>query len=201
MSLNGVSIKLPQLWTNCIQVVLLQALPEQTADRIPALLQSPPAGDPYQALKNKLISMYNQTNFQRAELLTALPSATADMRLSELLNRMLALLPLEEVNRQGFLFIHMLLMPSVGNSATGTASTMTFGEQMPGWSCRCMCQRPCNFLGYTTGAGQEELTKPLQFLLCLHLLHHLLLYLHLLHCLLLCLGLPFIATSALSSSE
>ena len=137
---------------------VVQALPEQTANGIPALLQSPPAGDPYQALKNKLISMYNQTNFQHAELLTALPSATADMRLSELLNRMLALLPLEEVNRQGFLFIHMLLMPSVGNSATGTASTMTFGEQMPGWSCRCMCQRPCNFLG---GINQATLVSSL----------------------------------------
>ena len=108
---------------------VVQALPEQTANGIPALLQSPPAGNPYQALKNKLTSMYNLTNFQRAEHLTALPSTTADMRLSELLDRMSALLPPEEVNRQDFLFIHMFLMPSVGNSAT---STMTGGESMPG---------------------------------------------------------------------
>ena len=111
---------------------VVQALPEQTADRIPALLQSPPAGNPYQALKNKLISMYNLTNFQCEDYLTALPSTTAYMPLSELFDRMSALLSPEEVNRQGFLFIHVFLKPSVGNSATGTTSTMTGGEPMPG---------------------------------------------------------------------
>ena len=40
-------------------------------------------------MKEKLVSMYDLTNFQHAEFLRALPSTAADMRLSELLKRML----------------------------------------------------------------------------------------------------------------
>ena len=118
--LQAVSVKLPQLWTSRVAVwfaqaeaqfatkgvtasltkyfYVVQSLPEKTADRIPALLQAPPRDDPYQTLKDKLMDMYELTDFQRAELLTALPPAAADVRPSELLDRMLALVPPGQAN-------------------------------------------------------------------------------------------------------
>ena len=48
-------------------------------DRIPDLLILP-VEDSYQALKVKLVEMYNMSNYQQAELLMVLPPAAGDVR-------------------------------------------------------------------------------------------------------------------------
>ena len=51
--------------------------------------------DPYKVLKNKLNEMYDLGDFHQAQLLMALPPAAGDMRPSELMDRMKALIALE----------------------------------------------------------------------------------------------------------
>ena len=51
---------------------VIQALRQRTINRIPVLLILP-VEDPYHALKDKLVEMYNLLDYQRAELLMALP--------------------------------------------------------------------------------------------------------------------------------
>ena len=78
---------------------VIQALRQRTINRIPVLLILP-VEDPYQALKDKLVEMYNLLDYQRAELLMALPFVLP----SELMDCMKALMPPEEQARPSILF-------------------------------------------------------------------------------------------------
>ena len=91
--LNAVTVKLPELWTNQVRswftqveaqfatkyFYVIQALSQRTIHRIPDLLILP-VEDSYQALKVKLVEMYNMSNYQQAELLMVLPPAAGDVR-------------------------------------------------------------------------------------------------------------------------
>ena len=91
--LNAVTVKLPELWTNQVRswftqveaqfatkyFYVIQALSRRTIDRISDLLILP-VEDSYQALKFKLVEMYNMSNYQQAELLMVLPPAAGDVR-------------------------------------------------------------------------------------------------------------------------
>ena len=57
--------------------------------RIPDLL-TPPADDPYSKLKARLLELYDMNDYEKAELLNALPPVDGDMRPSMLLDRMRA---------------------------------------------------------------------------------------------------------------
>ena len=56
------------------------------------LICTPPAGDPYEVLKERLTTLYSLNEYQRFEALVSLP-LTGDQKPSHLMNRMLALLP------------------------------------------------------------------------------------------------------------
>ena len=58
---------------------VIQALRQRTINRIPDLLILP-VEDSYQALKFKLVEMYNMSNYQQAELLMLLLPAAGDVR-------------------------------------------------------------------------------------------------------------------------
>ena len=129
-SVNPVTIKLPELWRSRVcgwiaQAVaqfatrgvtasltkyynVVQALNESSIDRIPDLMTLP-AEDPYMVLKCQLIQMYDLSDFQRAELLMALPLVVGDMHPSELIDKMKGLMPPEELERPSILFWHAFL--------------------------------------------------------------------------------------------
>ena len=87
---------------------VVQALNERCIERIPDLLTLP-SEDPYQVLKEKLIEMYDLSDFQQAKLPMALPLAAGDVHPSELMDRMKALMPLEELDWPSILFMHAFL--------------------------------------------------------------------------------------------
>ena len=58
---------------------VIKALSESSIERIPELL-IPPADDPYSVLKDRLMELYDLSNYERAELLMALPQVDGDMR-------------------------------------------------------------------------------------------------------------------------
>ena len=111
---NAVAIKLPELWQSHVQSWFAQAeaqfatsgvsasltkyyhviksLPENVIVRIPDLL-TPPTDDPYSKLKARLLELYDMSDYEKAELLNALPPVDGDMRPSMLLDRMRALTP------------------------------------------------------------------------------------------------------------
>ena len=68
-----------------------------------------PAEDPYMVLKTHLINMYDLSDFQRAELLMALPPVAGDMRPSELMDKMKALTPKKELEKPPSFFWHAFL--------------------------------------------------------------------------------------------
>ena len=120
--LTTVSIKLPTFWTDSPEVWFLQAeaqfenkrivtsrtkfthclaaLPQDVACRLLDLIRSPPA-EPYEALRSRLIQMYTLSDFQRYQALQSLP-LLSDQRPSELMDKMLILLPEDE--KPGFFF-------------------------------------------------------------------------------------------------
>ena len=81
---------------------MIKALQKSLIERIPELLilQSE---DPYLVQKRHLIDMYDLSNFKRAKLLMVLPQVEDEMRLSMLLDKMKALMPREELERQSLL--------------------------------------------------------------------------------------------------
>lgn len=110
---NAVSLKLPQFWTRQPEVWFTQAeaqfairnitadttkyhyvvaaLDQDTATRILDLLQTPPAQDQYQGLKNRLLKTFSLSELQRANLLLDMPDLGDDAP-SVLMDKMLTLL-------------------------------------------------------------------------------------------------------------
>ena len=56
------------------------------------LILAPPAGDPYEVLKERLTTLYSLNDYQSSEALVSL-LLTGDQKPSHLMNRMLVLLP------------------------------------------------------------------------------------------------------------
>ena len=67
------------------------SLPQDVAPSILDLILAPPAGDPYEVLKERLTTLYSLNDYQRFEALVSLP-LTGDQKPSHLMNRMLGLL-------------------------------------------------------------------------------------------------------------
>ena len=110
----NVSMKLPVFWPDAAKVWFAQAhaqfvirnvmvsktkfyhevavLPQEVASQILDLIHTPPAGDPYGVLKERLITLYTLNNYQGLEALVSLP-LSGYQKPSNLMNRMLALLP------------------------------------------------------------------------------------------------------------
>ena len=127
---NAVAIKLPELWQSHVQSWFAQAeaqfatsgvsasltkyyhviksLPENVIVRIPDLL-TPPTDDPYSKLKARLLELYDMSDYEKAELLNALPPVDGDMRPSMLLDRMRALTPTNELDNPNSLFCYAFL--------------------------------------------------------------------------------------------
>ena len=92
--INAVAVKLPKLWQSKVRswfaqaeaqfatsgisssltkyYHVIKALPESSIKRIPELLL-PLAGDLYSVLKARLMELYNLSDYEKAELLNALP--------------------------------------------------------------------------------------------------------------------------------
>ena len=81
------------------------ALPQDVATRLIDLISNPTA-DPYTTLRTRLIQMYTLSNFQRYQALQSIPVLT-DQRPSELMDKMLVLLP-EDV-KPGFFFLGLFM--------------------------------------------------------------------------------------------
>ena len=84
------------------------ALPESSIERIPELLLLP-ADDPYSGLKNQLMELYDLSDYEKAELLMALPHVDGDMRPSMLLDKMRSLTPTGELDNPTSLFWYAFL--------------------------------------------------------------------------------------------
>ena len=87
---------------------IIKALLESSIERIPELL-IPPADDPYSVLKDRLMELYDLSDYKRAELLMALPQVDGDMRPSLLLDKMRSLTPPGELNNPTSLFWYAFL--------------------------------------------------------------------------------------------
>ena len=107
-------MKLPVFWPDAAEVWFAQAdaqfalrnvtvsktkfyhavacLPQEVASQILNLIRTPPAGDPYEILREHLMTLYTLNNYQCFEALVSLP-LSGDQKPSHLMNRMLALLP------------------------------------------------------------------------------------------------------------
>ena len=70
----------------------MASLHQDDAAQILVLIFAPPAGDPYEVLKDRLTTLYFLNDYQRFEALVSLP-LTGDQKPSHLMNRMLVLLP------------------------------------------------------------------------------------------------------------
>ena len=110
----NVALKLPVFWPKAAEVWFAQAdakfaikaisvsktkfyhavasLPQDVAAQILNLIRAPPAGDPYEVLKEQFTTLYSLNDYQRFKALISLP-LTGDQKPSHLMNRMLALLP------------------------------------------------------------------------------------------------------------
>ena len=109
-----VSMKLPVFWPVAAKVWFAQAdtqfairsvtvskaklyhgvavLPQEVASQNLILIRTPPTGDPYGVLRERLITLYMLNDYQPLEAQVSLP-LSGDQKPSHLMNRMLALLP------------------------------------------------------------------------------------------------------------
>ena len=87
---------------------VIKALQESSIEHIPELLV-PPADDPYSALKRLLMELYDLSDYERAELLMALPQGDGDIRPSVLLDKMRAPTPPGEFEQLTSLFWYAFL--------------------------------------------------------------------------------------------
>ena len=71
---------------------MVVVLPQEFALQILELIEAPPAGDPYEVLREHLITLYTLNDYQGFEALVSLP-LLGHQKPSHLMNRMLALLP------------------------------------------------------------------------------------------------------------
>ena len=128
--INAIAVKLPELWQSKVhswfaqakaQFVtsgvmasltkyyhMIKALKESSIERIPELLV-PTADDPNSVLKRWLIELYDLSDYERAELLMALPQVDGDMRPSMLLDKMRALTPPGELEQPPSLLWYAIL--------------------------------------------------------------------------------------------
>ena len=128
--INAVGVKLPEFWQSKVRswfaqaeaqfatrgistsltkyYYVIKALPESSIERIPELLL-PPAGDPYSVLKARLMELYDLRNYEKAELLNALPPVDGDMCPSMLLDKMRSLTPTGELDNPTSLFWYAFL--------------------------------------------------------------------------------------------
>ena len=122
-----VSVKLPTFWMDSPEIWFLQAeaqfenkritssrnkftccvasLSQDVACRLLDLVRAPTA-DLYEALRSRLIQMYTLSDFQRYQALQSLP-LLSDQRPSELMDKMLILLPEDE--KPGFFFCGLFM--------------------------------------------------------------------------------------------
>ena len=68
--------------------------PQEVASQILDLIRAPPAGEPYEVLREQLITLYTLNYYQKFEALVSLP-LSGDQKPSQLMNRLLLLLPFD----------------------------------------------------------------------------------------------------------
>ena len=125
---GAVALKLPPFWPESAEVWFAQAeaqfnikgisssttkfyhcvasMSQEVASQMLDLIRVPPASEPYEVLKARLIKTYGLDDYQRFESLISLP-LSGDQKPSHLMNRMLALLP--EDFKPGFIFRGLFL--------------------------------------------------------------------------------------------
>ena len=87
---------------------VVTSLTEDVAERVMRTLSDPPEKDKYGALKAHLLKEYTLSRSERAAALLDMPGL-GDMKPSQLLTKMLALLPTDEAQKPGIIF-HELFM-------------------------------------------------------------------------------------------
>ena len=125
---GAVALKLPPFWPESAEVWFAQAeaqfnikgvsssttkfyhcvaaMSQEVASQLLDLIRTPPASEPYEVLKTRLIKSYGLNDYQRFENLVSLPFS-GDQKPSHLMNRMLALLP--EDYKPGFILRGLFL--------------------------------------------------------------------------------------------
>ena len=73
---------------------VVAVIPQEVASQILDLIRTPPVGDTYGVLGERLITLYTLNDYQCFKALVSLP-LSGDQKLSHLMNRMLALLPVD----------------------------------------------------------------------------------------------------------
>ena len=125
---GAVALKLPPFWPESAEVWFAQAeaqfnikginssttkfyhcvasMSQEVASQLLDLIRTPPASEPYEILKARLVKTYALNDYQRFESLVSLP-LSGDQKPSHLMNRMLALLP--EDYKPGFILRGLFL--------------------------------------------------------------------------------------------
>jgi hypothetical protein len=89
---------------------LVYSLPKESVRLVLDLVETPPEDDPYTALKARLLSSQQLTNFQKIEQLHQMGNL-GDRKPSELLAQMLELCPRGQVANEFFLFLFLQHLP------------------------------------------------------------------------------------------
>ena len=130
---HAISVKLPQFWESQAVAWFAQAeaqfairnvtsqltqyhhvvtsLSQDVASRVVDLIQSPPAEDPYVAIKEKLLSAYTLSEYQRVETICTMPGL-GDRKPSQLMSVMLALCPEKDSKSPFFSYQFLRRLPT-----------------------------------------------------------------------------------------